>query len=139
MSGSLNQSGIVVGTGSQDHQPPITEDLSGSGNAYYPVFHGLERKTIPVKHTKGVPTKISFINSEAKSMHVNVSFPGTATGNLRLSQIVMPDGNMDGPFGTDMTVNLAQLGGYELRFTENQMSGDPWSGNAIITISLAAK
>ncbi len=72
-------------------------------------------------------------------MHVNVSFPGTATGNLRLSQIVMPDGNMDGPFGTDMTVSLAQIGGYELRFSENQMSGDRWSGNAIITISLTAK
>ena len=72
-------------------------------------------------------------------MHVNVSFPGSATGNLRLSQIVMPDGNMDGPFGSDMTVNIAQYGRYEFRFTENKMSGEPWSGNAIITMIPSVK
>lgn len=72
-------------------------------------------------------------------MRVTIAFPGSATGNLRLAQILMPDANMDGPFGTDTTVNLAQKGGYELRFHENMMSGDPWSGEAIITISLLAK
>lgn len=112
----------MVDSGSQAHQALLVEDLSGSGNTYYPIFQGNETRTIPVKHARGVPTKISFINSVAKSMHVNVSFPGIARGNLRLTQIVMPDGNMDGPFGTDMTVNLAQHGRYELNFTENQMS-----------------
>jgi hypothetical protein len=70
-------------------------------------------------------------------MRVTVGFPLTESGaNLRLAQIVMPDGTMDGPFGVDTTLNLAQKGGYELRFHENQMSGDPWSGDALITISL---
>ena len=92
-----------------------------------------------MKHIAGVETKISFINSLATSMRVTIDFPGSATGNLRLAQIVMPDANMDGPFGTDSTVDLAQKGGYELRFRENMMSGDPWSGEAIITISLIGK
>ncbi len=73
-------------------------------------------------------------------MRVVVTFPATSTGgNLRLSQIIMPDGNMDGPFGTDSTVELTQFGGYELIFHENMMSGDPWSGNAIVTITLMGK
>lgn len=73
-------------------------------------------------------------------MRVVVTFPlGNSVGNLRLSQIVMPDGTMDGPFGTDSTIKLAQSGGYELRFHENMMSGDPWSGDAIITITLLGK
>jgi hypothetical protein len=92
-----------------------------------------------VKHTTGVKTKIAFINSEAKSLRVSVTFPGSATGNLRLSQIVMPDGNMDGPFGTDNIIELTQFGGYELLFHENMMAGDPWSGEAIITLSLLGK
>ncbi len=122
--GALGQTGVVltgivftgsivlsgrVNTGSVDHQPPLTENLSGSGDAYYPIFQGLETKIIPVKHTTGVETKVAFINAQAKSMHVVVTFPGTATGNLRLAQIVMPDGQMDGPFGTDTTIELTQF------------------------------
>ena len=56
-------------------------------------------------------------------MRVLITFPTTETGgNLRLAQIVMPDGNMDGPFGVDTTIDLTQSGGYELLFRENMMS-----------------
>lgn len=138
--GVVDQTGNTIITGSSDHQDPLVENLTGSGDAYYPIFHGLETKVIRVKHTTGVKTKIAFINSEAKSMHVIVSFPeGFSGANLRLSQIVMPDGNMDGPFGTDTKIELTQFGGYELLFHENMMAGDPWSGDALITISLLGK
>ena len=134
--GVLSGTLIPTDTGSSDHQDPLVEDLSGSGSAYYPIFTWLETKAIRVKHVAGVETKISFINSEASSLRATIDFLGSSTGNLRLAQIVMPDGNMDGPFGVDSTVNLAQKGGYELRFHENMMSGDPWSGEAIITLML---
>ncbi len=130
---SISLTGATV-TGSLDQ-----EDLSGSGYAYYPIFNWLETRTIRIKHNKGVETKISFINSVATSMRVVVAFPGSAPWNLRLAQILMPDENMDGPFGIDTTVNLAQKGRYELRFRENMMSGDPWSWEAIITITLLRK
>lgn len=135
LSGTL----IPTETGTSDTQDPLVEDLSGSGSAYYPIFAWLETRAIRVKHIAGVETKISFINSLATSMRVTIDFPGSATGNLRLAQIVMPDANIDWPFGTDFTVDLAQKGGYELRFRENMMSGDPWSGEAIITITLLSK
>ena len=131
---------IGTGTGNLEHQQPLVENLSGSGDVYYPIFHGLETKIIPIKHRTGVETKISFINSEATSMRVLITFPKTATGgNLRLAQIVMPDGQMDGPFWTDTIIELTQFGWYSLLFHENMMAGDPWSGNAIITVSLLKK
>jgi hypothetical protein len=43
--GSLNQTGTILtgsmsldDTGGIDHQSPLVEDLSGSGNSYYPIF-----------------------------------------------------------------------------------------------------
>ena len=138
--GSLDQTGVMVDSGSLDHEPPLVENLTGSGDYYYPIFQGLETRIITIKHRSGSGTFISFVNSEAKSMHVMVTFPLSVTGgNLRLAQIVMPDGNMDGPFGTDSIVPLTQFGGYTLRFSENQMSGEPWSGDAIITLVPSGK
>ena len=49
----------------------------------------------------------------------------------------MPDGTMDGPFGQDTDYELTQLGGYQLLFRENMMSGDPWSGAVDITVKLS--
>ena len=118
-------------------QSPLQETLSGSHDAYYAIFNGLGTKVIHAEHISGVPTEISFINSEAKSMEVAIEFPETQSGtNLRLSQIVMPDGTMDGPFGMHVGYNLDQFGGYTLIFSENQMAGDRWSGNATITVTL---
>lgn len=139
-----SDTGTIIQTGTTDtgtdSQPPLVENLSWSGDIYYPIFEGLETKIVPIKHRSGVESKIAFINSEATSMRVLITFLTTETsGNLRLAQIVMPDGNMDGPFGTDTAIELTQSGGYELRFHENIMSWDPWSGNAVITMTLLWK
>ncbi len=50
--GALTQTGTTIDTGSVDNQPPLTEDISGSGGVYYPIFQGLETRAIPVKHMK---------------------------------------------------------------------------------------
>jgi hypothetical protein len=76
------------------------------------------------------------MNSEAKSIEVSIVFPSAEGANLRFSQIVMPSGTTDGPFGKSTGYNLAQFGGYQLIFSENMMAGEPWSGEAIITLTL---
>lgn len=123
-------------TGSMEYQPPLVENLSGTNDEYNPIFNGLESKVINIDHRSGTPTKVAFINSEATVMRVVVSFPDGQSGNLRWSQVIMPDGTMDGPFGQDTRYDLTQFGGYELIFNENNMSGDPWTGKATITITL---
>lgn len=105
----------------QEVQEPLKEDLSGENNAYYPIFNGLETKTFTIHHTSGEATEVSFINSQAKSMKVELSFADDEEANFRLSQIIAPDGTSDGPFGTDVLYNLDQLGGYTLVFNESLM------------------
>ena len=68
----------VSNTGNIEHQAPLTEDLSGSGDVYYPIFQGLETKVIHVSHHSHIPTKIEFINSEAKSVEVSITFPNAS-------------------------------------------------------------
>lgn len=125
-----------INTGSTDYQTPLVEDLSWSGDVYYPIFKWLETKTIRIQHRSRVPTKISFMNSEAKSMEVSIVFSSATGANLRLSQIVLPSGTTDGPFGQKTWYNLANPGTYQLIFNENMMAGEPWSGEAIISLTL---
>lgn len=60
-----------------------------------------------------------------------------STANIRFSQIVMPNGDMDGPFGATISYHLPIQGDYLLLIHENQMAGDPWSGDFEINISLS--
>ncbi|MDU1904692.1 MAG: hypothetical protein E6772_07905 [Dysgonomonas sp.] len=48
--------------------------------------------------------------------------------NIRFSQIFLPDGTMDGPFGRDIDYDLPSDGVYRLSVHENMMAGDPWGG-----------
>lgn len=131
--GSSENSGS---TATGEHQSSLVETLTGAHEEYYPIFDGTGTRMIEAIHAQGVPTKVSFINSSAKSMKVDITFPEGTGGNLRWSQVVMPDGTMDGPFGQHVGYNLTQQGGYTLIFSENQMAGDPWSGRANIQITL---
>ena len=117
-------------------QTPLSETLTGTGNEFYPIFHSTGTKIIHANHKPGTPTKVSFINDTGKSISVDISFPNTSTGNLRLSQIVMPDGTMDGPFGQHTKYNLVQKWWYEFIFNENMMAWDPWSWEVTISITL---
>lgn len=60
-----------------------------------------------------------------------------STANIRFNQIVMPNGDMDGPFSSTISYDLPVKGDYLLFIHENQMAGDPWSGDFEISISLS--
>ena len=59
-----------------------------------------------------------------------------STANVRFSQIIMPDGSADGPFGREITYDLPLKGSYNLIVHENMMAGDPWEGVFSIEIDL---
>lgn len=91
--------------------------------------------TISLSHESGKASQISFINdTQPATLHVQITFPEW-DGNLRLSQIIMPDGTTDGPFDTNTTYELTQVWGYQLIFNENLMSWSPWSGVSIVQLS----
>ena len=58
------------------------------------------------------------------------------SANVRFSQIILPDGSADGPFGREITYGLPQKGAYDLIVHENMMAGDPWAGEFTVRIEL---
>src|SRR5690606_7305752 len=54
---------------------------------------------------------IDQVNTDSVVAFVNA--PGTER-NMRINQIIMPDGSMDGPFGHDIHYGTAQKGNYKL-------------------------
>lgn len=126
---------IILDSGSDAVQEPLGNIEWWPGNIYTFFFDWDKTQTVDMYHVAGEPTKIYFINSRGKSMNVSVSYINEVW-NIRLSQIIMPDGEMDWPFGTELEYPLDQFGGYELIFNENMMAWDPWSGDIKITVSL---
>ncbi|USN57435.1 MAG: hypothetical protein H6766_03185 [Candidatus Peribacteria bacterium] len=120
-------------------QAPLTDDVSGANHEYTLSFDDVNTtKTFTVYHEAEQSDTISFINDGFTQLSVDIVLPAGQTGaNLRLSQIIMPDGSMDGPFGLDTTYDLTQNGGYQLILSENMMAGDPWSGTAQVTVAVA--
>jgi len=57
--------------------------------------------------------------------------------NIRFSQIILPDGTMDGPFGRDIDYDISQNGLYRLSVHENMMAGDPWDGDFYVDLKLS--
>lgn len=56
--------------------------------------------------------------------------------NIRISQIISPSGNADGPFGEKTNYNLDESGNWKIVLSENQMAGDPWKGEYQLLISI---
>lgn len=130
------QTTILTG---DDIQAPLVDSI-GSGSATLFFDDANLSKTFSLHHEAGVANEVYFINDGYTNLKVDIFFlSATETGaNLRLSQIIMPDGSMDGPFGTETEYSLTQNGGYQLIFNENMMAGDgPWSGDVTFTISLS--
>lgn len=85
----------IIQTG--DVQEPLTNLSGTTTNEYTFFFSGTNEEQVTLYHTQGEANTIYFINSESKAMKVDVTFPD-GSGNLRLAQIIMPDGTADGPF-----------------------------------------
>ena len=70
---------------------------------------------------------IEFSSKGSKKLSAHLSSPDSLA-NIRFSQIFMPDGKMDGPWGRDMEYVLPVDGTYKISVHENMMAGDPWAG-----------
>lgn len=77
-----------------------------------------------------------FEAGDYKKVHVELKSDDT-TANIRLSQIVMPDGSADGPWGREMDYDLPSGGFYRLIVIENMMAEDPWAGRFAIVVRLS--
>jgi len=56
--------------------------------------------------------------------------------NVRINQLVMPDGTMDGPFGHELHYRTSQNGNYTLKIGKDNMADGTLHGPAVIRIEL---
>lgn len=131
---------------------PVTSVSTGTGIVVLPptdttvVWSGAEQDimldvidgtgTLTIVKWARAKVRVHFLSSTAKSLTVHLDTPGDTKANVRVSQIVMPDGTSDGPFGRDMTYSLTQTGEYQLIISESLMAGDPWAGRVDVTVGL---
>jgi hypothetical protein len=56
--------------------------------------------------------------------------------NIRFNQIVMPNGQSDGPFGQQFEYNLPQPGVYKIKIGHNLMAEDAYVGDFILYLTI---
>lgn len=98
---------------------------SDSGIVHMSIVDGKGYLTVRKKEDQVV--YIEFLSTGNSKVKGHLSSPDSLA-NIRFSQIIMPDGTMDGPFGRDIEYAISQNGYYKISVHENMMAGDPWGG-----------
>lgn len=86
-----------------------------------------DKSIIQIYKDKNQTVYIEFKSDDFKKISANLS-SADSSANIRFSQIFLPDGTTDGPFGRNMEYILPTDGIYKLSVHENMMAGDPWAG-----------
>lgn len=78
---------------------------------------------------------ISFEINEPSLVKMKLSVPGDS-GNIRINQLLMPDGEMDGPFGKTYEARFDEAGTYQVIIAESMMAEDPYTGDYHLKIEI---
>jgi len=135
-------SGVFIGCSTGTKEKPVQERdqleapvaKSEEEMAVMPSDSGVVKLTlidgkgsVIVEKKKDQNIYIEFTSQGYKKLTGHLSSTDSLA-NIRFSQIFMPDGTMDGPFGSDIEYNLNKDGVYKVSVHENMMAGDQWSG-----------
>lgn len=88
------------------------------------------RKTI-VSETQSVHVILSDLDEGQLRVGISHSRPDA---NIRISQIILPDGGTDGPFGQELTYDIRQKGNYTIVINRSNMASGNQSGDVFITL-----
>lgn len=78
-------------------------------------------------------SEIAFSVSSGKMIHAILEGKSDSS-NIRIGQIQMPDGSLDGPFGKQLNYKVAAPGKYKFIVSENMMAEGEWAGDFTIKI-----
>ncbi|MBS1495235.1 MAG: hypothetical protein JST55_17145 [Bacteroidetes bacterium] len=109
-------------------------DKSGAIRVKFPA--GATQVTLNGK-INGFGEHITYVVEAKKGqkMFVNV-MSVEMNSNIKISQIISPSNEGDGPFGEKTTYDLTENGDWKIVLGENQMAGDPWKGEYQLLISI---
>lgn len=126
------------GESAPDTMPKVTDD-----SLIYPVDSGIVcvnltdgKATLLIHKKKDSTVYLEFENNGYKKLSATLRSEDSLA-NIRFTQIVLPNGEMDGPFGRDITYDLPWDGRYKLLVGENLMAGFPWKGDFTAEITLS--
>lgn len=80
-----------------------------------------------LEFTSGHTDTIGFSVHIPDSVHILVKSP-MDTANIRISQLLFPNGTSDGPFGKELLYQFSDTGQYYLMINENKMVGNAYTG-----------
>jgi hypothetical protein len=84
---------------------------------------------------KGEPVICLLTVVQGKKLTASVTAKNEKA-TIRFSQIYLPDGKSDGPFGQTLTYKLAQQGLYKILISPNKMAGDPASTDFVLKVKV---
>lgn len=70
---------------------------------------------------------VKFQNEYDGELNAKI-IPETEKANIRFNQIIFPDKTSDGPFGSELKINVKQKGTYILVIGHSQMAENPYWG-----------
>lgn len=96
-----------------------------------------ENEPLEFQRTKvlGERDTISFEINKPSLVKMKLSVPGDS-GNIRISQLMMPSGEMDGPFGKTYERHLDAVGTYQVIIAESMMAENPYTGDYHLKIGV---
>ncbi len=85
------------------------------------------------------------LTSDQQSIHVTVTDldvgqlrisinHSKSDANIRISQVIRPDGSMDGPFGQQLVYDIKQRGNYTIIINKSNMASGSQVGDVFITM-----
>lgn len=94
--------------------------------------------TLPVKLNKTIISETQYVHVtltdlDAGLLSISISH-SKPDANIRISQIVMPDGSTDGPFGQQITFDARQKGDYTIIISKSNMASGSQAGDVFINI-----
>lgn len=84
----------------------------------------------------GQKDTLTFTLAQGDSVKMELLLPEGKTGNIRINQLIAPDGKMDGPFGSLYSDSLKLPGNYKVIIAESLMQENPYEGAYTLRITI---
>lgn len=124
-----------AGQGNQKQADSVVSDISTNATVVVPSDSGVVRMVLTGGHGEMLirkeprnPVYLEFETRNYRKVSAEIIPQSDSLGNVRISQVVLPNGTMDGPFGRTVEYDIPSPGTLRLVIGESLMQGDPWGG-----------
>jgi hypothetical protein len=124
-----------AGRGNQKQADTVVSDVSAKETIEVPSDSGVVRMVLTGGHGEMLirkeprnPVYLEFKTGNYRKVSAEIIPQSDSVANIRISQVVLPDGTMDGPFGRTVEYDIPSPGILRLVIGESLMQGDPWGG-----------